>query len=81
MSRVLSPESLPTLTYLEFKTRIQGHLESHGSGATWHELREALKLPYDRPCPEWTRRLEKEIGLVRHKGISRSLRWTLGSGK
>ena len=65
------------MTYLEFKTTLQRHLELHAGGATWSELRETLKLPYDRPCPEWTRRLEKEIGLVRRKGSGRSLCWTL----
>jgi len=67
------------MTYLEYKSRIQRHLETHASGATWQELRDILKLPYDRPCPEWTRRLEKEIGLVRRKGTGRSLNWVLGS--
>jgi hypothetical protein len=49
------------MTYLEFKTSIQHHLEKHSTGATWAELRDRLDLPYDRPCPEWTRRLEKEM--------------------
>jgi hypothetical protein len=66
------------MTYLDFRTTIQRHLEKHAGGATWHELRDALKLPYERPCPEWTRRLEEEVGLVRRKeGGSRSLCWTL----
>ena len=65
------------MTYLEFKTTIQRHLKRHSSGATWKELRDTLKLPYDRPCPEWTRQLEQDIGLVRRKGTGRGLRWTL----
>jgi hypothetical protein len=65
------------MTYPEFKTTLQGHLTAYPSGATWQELRETLKLPYDRPCPEWTKRLEKEIGLVRRKGQGRGLCWTL----
>ena len=65
------------MSYIEFKTTIQRHLATHSGGATWNELRDTLQLPYDRPCPEWTRRLEKEIGLVRHKGGGRSLRWVL----
>jgi hypothetical protein len=67
------------MTYLEFKTSIQHHLEKHSTGATWAELRDRLDLPYDRPCPEWTRRLEKDIGLLRQKGSGRSLCWTLHS--
>lgn len=67
------------MSYVEFKTCIQRHLETHSDGATWHELRVALALPYERACPEWTRRLEKEIGLVRRKvdGRGRGLRWML----
>ena len=32
-------------------------------------------LPYDRPCPEWTRRLESEIGLIRQKGTGKAFVW------
>jgi hypothetical protein len=69
----------PAMRYIEFKTTIQRHLRKHRHGATWTELRDALALPYERPCPEWTRRLETEIGLVRRKGSSRSLVWSLPS--
>jgi hypothetical protein len=64
------------MSYIQFKTSIQRHLKDHSSGATWHELRVALKLPSERPCPEWTRRLEEEIGLVRQKGSGRALVWS-----
>ena len=67
------------MSYAEFRTTIQRHLEGHSGGATWSELRDALKLPYERPCPEWTRRLEKEIGLVRCKAGGWGLRWMLHS--
>lgn len=65
------------MRYAEFKGAIQRHLREHREGATWVELREALSLPYDRPCPEWTRMLEEEIGLVRRKGTGRSFVWRL----
>jgi len=65
--------------YVEFKAAIQQHLQRHRQGTTWIELRDTLALPYDRPCPEWTRRLETEIGLIRRKGSGRSLIWALGS--
>lgn len=68
------------MTYLEFKTRIQRHLKQHSDGATWRELRDALELPYERPCPEWTRRLEEEIGLLRRKGEGRGFNWSLEGG-
>ena len=63
--------------YLEFKAAIQQHLKRKRAGATWVEMREALALPYDRPCPEWTRRLEEDIGLIRRKGSGRALVWGL----
>lgn len=63
--------------YTEFKAAIQQHLKRKRQGATWVELRETLALPYERACPEWTRRLEEEIGLVRRKGDGRALVWAL----
>lgn len=65
------------MRYLEFKAAIQQHLQWNRAGATWIELRDTLSLPYDRPCPEWTRRLEEEIGLVRRKSSGRALVWEL----
>lgn len=65
------------MRYVDFKTAIQQHLQRNRRGATWIELRDTLALPYDRPCPEWTRRLESEIGLIRRKDSGRSLVWTL----
>jgi hypothetical protein len=65
------------MTYAEFRDTIGTALQKKSSGATWHELRAAHDLPYERPCPEWTRRLEKEIGLVRRKGDSRALIWSI----
>lgn len=67
------------MIYAEFKSAIQQYLRKHRQGATWVELREALTLPYDRPCPEWTRRLEEDIGLVRRKGSGRAFVWELPS--
>src|SRR5438067_719834 len=51
------------MRYTEFRAAIQQHLRRNRKGATWVELRDTLGLPYDRPCPEWTRKLETEIGL------------------
>jgi hypothetical protein len=67
------------MTYPEFKATLQQHLKRKRQGATWVELREALALPYERPCPEWTRRLEQEIGLVRRKGDGRALVWEISA--
>jgi hypothetical protein len=65
------------MQYVEYKATLQQHLKRKRKGATWHEMREELALPYDRPCPEWTRRLEQEIGLIRRKGTGRALVWEL----
>lgn len=65
------------MRYVEFKSAIREHLQRNRKGATWVELRETLALPYDRACPEWTRRLEEDIGLVRRKGEGRALVWEL----
>lgn len=67
------------MRYVEFKAAIQQHLQRNRRGATWAELRDTLALPYDRPCLEWTRQLEEEIGLTRRKGTGRSLVWELRS--
>jgi hypothetical protein len=65
------------MTYLEFKSAIETTLRRKHAGATWKELRIAARLPYDRPCPEWMRNLEREIGLVRRKDTGRELIWCL----
>ena len=65
------------MTYPEFRATIESALEKLRHGATWNEIKLAHDLPYDRPCPEWTRRLEREIGLVRRKGRERALVWSL----
>ena len=63
------------MQYVEFRDRIQRKLLRQPSGMTWAKLREELKLPYERPCPNWTKQLEKEIGLTRTKGEGRALVW------
>ena len=65
------------MTYVAFKSAIAGELKKHRAGKTWKALRADLRLPYDRPCPEWTRKLVSEIGLVREKGEGRALVWRL----
>ena len=65
------------MTYIQFKTLIHTTLREQASGLTWPELKSNLGLPYKRPCPEWTRRLEREIGLTRRKGAGNALIWSL----
>ena len=66
------------MRYVEFKDAIREELGRHPAGLTWAQLRGRLGLPYDRPCPAWTSRLEREIGLSRTKGPGRALVWTVG---
>jgi hypothetical protein len=65
------------VSYLEFKQTIRESLGKHPHGLTWKELREKAHLPYERPCPEWTRRLEQDLGLRRSKGSTNALIWTV----
>jgi hypothetical protein len=65
------------MRYIEFRDSIRRTLQSRRAGLTWAQLKTRLKLPYDRPCPQWTRQLEREIGLSRTRGDGRALVWTL----
>lgn len=69
------------MRYVDFRDSIQKELLRFSEGRTWAELRERLALPYERPCPAWTRCLEQEIGLVPAKGDGRTLLWKLGPRK
>jgi hypothetical protein len=66
------------MKYTEFKDSIREELKRNPSGLTWRELKGTLALPYERPCSEWTSRLEKEIGLVRREKKGNALIWRLG---
>jgi hypothetical protein len=68
------------MRYVEFRDAIAAALRGRAAGMTWAELRHALGLPYERACPEWMARLEREVGLRRVKGAGRALVWTVGSG-
>ena len=67
------------MRYVEFKATIQRDLQAHPDGLTWKELRERNCLPYDRPCPTWTKCLEEEIGLkrIRQPGKGNALVWVV----
>lgn len=69
------------MRYIEFKEQIKKFLKENPSGFTWKELRNRLNLPYEQPCPEWTRKLENEIGLSRIKGSGRALLWKIKAEK
>jgi hypothetical protein len=65
------------MTYTAFKAAIRSKLQREPEGLPWTELRDSLNLPYDRPCPEWVKRLEQDIGLTRSKGSGRAYFWHL----
>lgn len=74
-SGLASPPFL--MRYTEFRDAIRTELKRRPEGLTWKELQTTLDLPYDRPCPNWTRRLEVEIGLQRLPGHGRAYVWKL----
>ncbi len=63
------------MRYIEFREAISDALRRHPEGLTWAELRQRLALGYERPCPTWTRNLEREIGLSRQKRSGRAFVW------
>ena len=63
------------MRYSDFKKEIHQALKKCPAGLTWAQLQQRLDLPYDRPCPTWTKQLEREIGLRRSKGEGRALVW------
>ena len=65
------------MRYTEFKEKIRDELIKHPEGLTWKELKRNLNLPYERPCPNWTKRLEQEIGLIRVKGRGNAYIWKI----
>lgn len=69
------------MRYDDFRDVIRKELRRNRAGLTWAQLRDRLRLPYDRPCPAWTGRLEKEIGLARGPGTTggRSFIWKLAT--
>ena len=53
------------MRYDEFRVAIANALRGRPAGMTWVELRDALALPYDRLCPAWAARLERDVGCGR----------------
>ncbi len=65
------------MTYTAFRDTVRSTLQSHPNGLTWQELRQTSQLPYQRACPEWTKRLERDIGLNRSAKRGNALIWKL----
>lgn len=68
------------MRYVDFRDAIRQELRRHRTGMTWAELRQRLRLPYARPCPDWVCRLQREIGLSRQKRSGPALVWTVRGG-
>ena len=66
------------MKYVDYRDSIRGELRRNAAGLTWAELQQRLGLPYERPCPAWTKQLEADIGLTRSKGAGRALVWKVG---
>lgn len=69
------------MRYIDFRDAIEEELRQNPDGLTWVELKERLDLPYDRPCPAWTKQMEEEIGLSRARGSGRAYVWKVGAGQ
>ena len=65
------------MRYTEYRDAIAKSLRKHPRGLSWAQLKAQLALPQRTPCPEWTKRLESDIGLRRVKGPTRAFLWTL----
>jgi hypothetical protein len=65
------------MRYTEFREGVETSLRRHPAGRTWEQLRAELKLARRRACPEWTKALEKDLGLKRVKGAERAHIWKI----
>jgi len=63
---------------MEFRDKVRGELRRSPAGLTWAELRKRARFARARACPEWTKQLEREIGLKRVEGEGRAKVWRLG---
>ena len=66
------------MRYAEFRDAVTRYLRRRTRGRTWSQIRDDLGLPYKRPCPTWTAKLEAEVGLTRSRGSGRALVWRVG---
>lgn len=74
-----SPTAARSLTYPEFRARIQHVFQSLTSGLTWTELRTHAKLPQAFPNQEWIQQLEKDLYLERYVDEQDLIRWKLSA--
>jgi hypothetical protein len=63
--------------YEEFRDAIEKTLKAAGAPLTWTEVRTNAKLPQAFPNNQWVHKLEKDIGLERHKDKQGVIHWQL----
>jgi len=63
------------MRYAEFRDTVKRELENHRAGLTWVELRKRGGFARAKACPEWTKQLERDIGLQRVKGAGAAKVW------
>ena len=69
------------MQYENFKDIIQKELARHPAGLTWAQLKRRLSLSYERPCAEWIKRMERDIGLTRTRREGRAFLWMIRPAK
>jgi hypothetical protein len=65
------------MTYDDFKAKIVAALMPAGKPLTWTEVRTVAGLPQLFPNNQWVHRLEKDIGLIRHRESDGIIHWLL----
>ena len=65
------------MTYDVFKTKIFDTLRDAGKPLTWTEVRTVAGLHQLFPNNQWVHRLEKDIGLQRHRESDGTIHWKL----
>jgi hypothetical protein len=68
------------MPYDEFKERVVQAIEKAGQPLTWTEIRTAAGLPQLFPNNQWVHRLERDVGLHRHRGSNGIIHWELKKG-
>jgi hypothetical protein len=65
------------MTYEEFQSQIAATIRAAGKPLTWTEIRTATGLPQRFPNNQWVHRMEKDIGLIRHREPDGIIHWQL----